>query len=364
MAIGHVLDVLIGKDARFTSSANQRANGVEHIGHREGEDGDDYQRETTGIAEQRREPFRAENRKEGGGKLGERGPDGHGVGHVGDAEGNAYEGGCDDRNQQSTANIEQRKHNGDGQTDEEQPQFRVVQRCESRRRMNRPAFGRSLGISGGEGNKTDIEHAHVHHEQTDAAADGVLQRFWNTGDDELTNRGDSDQNIDQAAQECHAQGFLPTETESRTDGVGKEGVKAHARGLSVRDVGEQTHYQRSHDGSDDGGKEYRTPWHAGGAQNLRIDDDDIAHREERSDTRRDFSRYRRVIFFEVEEPVHLALFLVYASPSQKPTGTGGRGYNANITKTVDFMKLMDRIDDTEVAATHPFARTRQTYHLS
>ena len=94
-------------------------------------------------------------------------------------------------------------------------------------------------------------------------------------DDHLADLGDRDEDVDQTAQEHHAQRFLPREAQAEAHGVGEEGVEAHAGCLCVRHVGEQAHDERADDGGDDGGEEHASPWHSGLAQDLRVDDDDV-----------------------------------------------------------------------------------------
>ena len=87
----------------------------------------------------------------------------------------------------------------------------------------------------------------------------MLQGLRDGHDDHLADLGDGDDDVDQAAQEYHAHGLLPAEAEAEAHGVD----------------------QGADDGRDDGGQEHAAPWHTGLRQNLRVDDDDVGHREER-----------------------------------------------------------------------------------
>ena len=84
----------------------------------------------------------------------------------------------------------------------------------------------------------------------------MLQGLRDGHDDHLADLGDGDDDVDQAAQEYHAHGLLPAEAEAEAHGV-------------------------ADDGRDDGGQEHAAPRHTGLRQNLRVDDDDVGHREER-----------------------------------------------------------------------------------
>ena len=124
-------------------------------------------------------------------------------------------------------------------------------------------------------------------------------------DDHLADLGDGDEDVDQAAQEHHAHGLLPAEAEAEAHGVGEERVEAHAGGLGVRHVGEQAHDQGADDGRDDGGQEHAAPRHTRLRQDLRVDDDDVSHREERGQAGQNLSRDGRAVFLQMEELLHL-----------------------------------------------------------
>ena len=154
------------------------------------------------------------------------------------------------------------------------------------------------------GGVNDGENPHVWF-----AADGVLQHFRNGLDDDLTNLGDGDENVDQATQEHHAQGLLPGEAEAEANGVGEECVEAHAGGLSIRNVGEQAHDERARDGCDDGCKEHAAPRHSRLRQYLWVDDDDVRHCEERGQTGHDLSGHGGAVLLKMEELFHFSLSL-------------------------------------------------------
>ena len=128
-------------------------------------------------------------------------------------------------------------------------------------------------------------------------------------DDDLTNLGDGDENVDQATQEHHAQGLLPGEAEAEANGVGEERVEAHAGGLSIRNVGEQAHDERARDGCDDGCKEHAAPRHSRLRQYLWVDDDDVRHCEERGQTGHDLSGHGGAVLLKMEELFHFSLSL-------------------------------------------------------
>ena len=116
--------------------------------------------------------------------------------------------------------------------------------------------------------------------------------------------GDGDDDVDQTAQEHHAQSLLPREAEAEADGVGEERIQTHTGGLCVRHIGEQAHDKRADDGRDDGGQEHAAPRHTRLGQDLRVDDDDIGHGEERGQTGHDFSGRGGAALLQMEKLFH------------------------------------------------------------
>ena len=299
--------VFRGEDAGAAAGADERADGVEGVGHGECEDRQQDDRQLRHVGEQRWEAFGAEDSAKGLRQLGESVADGEGVGHGGLTHWNAGDGGDRDGDQHAAAHLEHGEDDGEEQADDEQPDGRIVHDGQTWGGLHGVAV---LGVGlGGEGEEADVQKADVGHEQADAAADGVLQHFRNGLDDDLTNLGDGDQNVDQAAQEHHAQGLLPGEAEAEANGVGEERVEAHASGLSVRNVGEQAHDKRARDGCDDGCEEHAAPRHARLRQDLWIDDDDVRHCEERGQTGHDLSGHGGAVLLKMEELFHISLSL-------------------------------------------------------
>ena len=304
LAVLHVLHVVIGEDAGAAAGADERAERVERVGHREREDRDQHERQFGYVGEQRREAIGAEDHAEGLRQLGERVGDGHGVGHAGQAHRDADDRGDDDGQQHAALELEHGEHDGEQQADQEQPQGRGVQRGQTRRGAGGQALAGGLGVLRGEGDEVDVEHADVGDEDADAAADGVLQHGRDRLDDHLADLGDGDDDVDEAAQEHHAQRLLPRELQTEAHRVGEERVEAHAGRLRVRHIGEQAHDERADDGRDDRCQEHAAPRHAGLVQDLRIDDDDVAHREERGEAGHDLRGHGRAVLLQMEELLH------------------------------------------------------------
>ena len=302
------LSILEEKPEPFSrAGADERADGVEGVGHGECEDRQQNDRQLRHVGEQRWEAFSAEDSAKGLRQLGESVADGDGVGHGGLTHRNAGDGGDRDGDQHAAAHLEHGEDDGEEQADDEQPDGRIIHDGQTWGGLHGVAV---LGVGlGGEGEEADVQEADVGHEQADAAADGVLQHFRNGLDDDLTNLGDGDENVDQATQEHHAQGLLPGEAEAEANGVGEECVEAHAGGLSIRNVGEQAHDERARDGCDDGCKEHAAPRHSRLRQYLWVDDDDVRHCEERGQTGHDLSGHGGAVLLKMEELFHFSLSL-------------------------------------------------------
>ncbi len=256
------------------------------------------------IRERCREALGGEDRAEGLRQLGEGLADGLRVRPGGLAERDADYGGDGDGQPHVALNLHHGEHNGQYEADQEDPQHLVVEVGQTLGSRNGTALGGGLRIAGSELDQADVQHAHVGHEQADAAADGVLQGLRDGQDDHLADLGDGDEDVDQAAQEHHAHGLLPAEAEAEAHGVGEERVEAHAGGLGVRHVGEQAHDQGADDGRDDGGQEHAAPRHTRLRQDLRVDDDDVSHREERGQAGQNLSRRRSCRFPPDGELLH------------------------------------------------------------
>ncbi len=99
------------------------------------------------------------------------------------------------------------------------------------------------------------------------------------------------------------------QSEAETDGVGEEGVQAHAGGQGVRNVGEEGHDE----GSDDRGEDRRDEDGVFGDARLRqdvgVDENDVDHREERGRAGDQFPGEGRTILPQLE--VTLELFHLF-----------------------------------------------------
>ncbi len=73
---------------------------------------------------------------------------------------------------------------------------------------------------------------------------------------------------------------MPGQAGRADHGEGEKRIQAHARRHADREVRRERHDQRSQRGGQAGGDEHRAGVHAGGREDLRIDEDDVGHRQE------------------------------------------------------------------------------------
>ncbi len=119
-------------------------------------------------------------------------------------------------------------------------------------------------------------------------------------DDPFTDLEDRQQEENRARQEHRAQRGLPGVAHGQHDGVGEEGVQAHARRQRDGVVGDQPHDRRTDGCGQTGGDEHRAVIHAGFGKDARVDEEDVGHRQEGGDTGQDLGAQRGVVRLELK----------------------------------------------------------------
>ena len=287
----HCLFVLLGEDAAAAARADEGADGVKRIGNAEREDGDQHQRELFGVGEETYNAALLEDCEEGGGELVASVHKADGVAQLRHAKGDTDDGGCDNGDQNRALDLENEQNCDERQTNEEDPERGLIQ-------------GGECGNACAEINHADVEEADVSDENTDTAADCVLETQGNCLDDVLTDLRYGDENVKNAADKDHGKRLLPGKAQRKAHGVNKESVQSHAGRLRIRNVCNKTHHERSDNRGDNGCKEHSTPFHAGLRQNTGVYDDDVGHCEKGSQTGHDFGRYCRAVFFQAKQFLH------------------------------------------------------------
>ncbi len=137
--------------------------------------------------------------------------------------------------------------------------------------------------------------------QADTAADGLFQGQGDSVYDSLTGVGGGEDDKQHAGNKHGCQTSLPAIAELSADGVGKEGVEAHAGCLCQGVVGEQADEYGADGGRDTGGQHDCAGVHAGVTQDRGVDEDDVRHGEEGSQAGHDLGAHIGVIPLQVEE---------------------------------------------------------------
>jgi hypothetical protein len=116
-------------------------------------------------------------------------------------------------------------------------------------------------------------------EQADAGRDRELEVLRNRSDDVFADAEDRNQKEQHARAEHRRQRLLPGVFVAEHHGEREERVQPHAGRERDRVVGEERHHQGRDRSRDAGRNEHRARIHSGLGQNLRIDEDDVDHRQ-------------------------------------------------------------------------------------
>ena len=305
----HRVLVLVAEDAGAAAGADEGADGVKGIGQAEREDGDQHQGHFGGVGKEGRQARGGKDGPKGAGQLAARLGKTDRLGGDGDPHGDAQQAGHDDADQDGALDVAHQQDDGESQTDQEQPERRLVQ-------------GSQGGHARAEGDDAHVQDADVGHKDADAAADGVLQAAGDGLDDVLADLGDGDEDVQQAADEHHGQRLLPGEAQSEADGVDKEGVQAHAGGQSIGHIGHKAHDQGADHRGDDGGQEHGAPFHPRLAEQGGVDGDDVRHREEGGQAGHHFTSGGGAVRLQLKKFFHCTMILLFQGAAAAPTRPG------------------------------------------
>ncbi len=150
-------------------------------------------------------------------------------------------------------------------------------------------------------------------EQADPRGDGRAQLQRDAVDDPLADLEDRQQEEQARGQEYRAEGHLPGVAHAQHHGVGEESVQAHARRQGDRVVGDQAHHRRAEGRRQAGGDEDRALVHAGFAEDARVDEEDVGHRQEGGETGQHLGAHVGVVRLELEQLFQHVNPLVYRS---------------------------------------------------
>lgn len=190
-------------------------------------------------------------------------------------------------------------------------------------------------VEGAEGNagagilrdEADILQAEERDEQANACGDGLADGVGDGGEDLLAQAGDGQQDEDEAVNENEHKGVGVGEAEADADGINEEGVQAHAGGLCERQIRQQSDEDGADDCRDRGGnvdgavadaEDVRSVAERIG-EHVGVDHEDVSHGHERGQTCQDLSSDGGAVFFQSKKLFHKYLPFVFAGSA----GAGG-----------------------------------------
>ncbi|MCY1371916.1 hypothetical protein D9M69_590850 [compost metagenome] len=106
---------------------------------------------------------------------------------------------------------------------------------------------------------------------------------------------------DNAGNEDRAKRLLPREAHSTDDRKGEEGIQAHTRCHANRPIGDERHDNRTQCCRKTCSNEDCVAIHTCCGQNIRIDEDNVRHRQEGRHASDDFRSHRCAMFLQFEQ---------------------------------------------------------------
>ena len=119
-------------------------------------------------------------------------------------------------------------------------------------------------------------------EEANPGRDGELQVVRDAVHDHFPQLEDGDQDEDDGSNENGCQSSLPLNLHAQANGVGEESVQAQRWGSGDWIVGEDPHDEAAKGTCQSSRGEQGTLVHAAGAQDARVNEQDVAHRKESS----------------------------------------------------------------------------------
>ena len=137
-------------------------------------------------------------------------------------------------------------------------------------------------------------------EEADAGRGRMLQAIRHAVDDLFADARNSEHEENNAGKENYAQRSAPGNVHAQANGIGKVGVERHSRRERNGIVGVKAHHQRADRGGKASGENHALDRHPRLGQDLRIDDDDVSHRQESGEAAEKFLLHGGLIFGELE----------------------------------------------------------------
>ena len=129
-------------------------------------------------------------------------------------------------------------------------------------------------------------------EEADTHRNGVAETWRDGVDDGLAYLKYRQEDEDDTLDEYRCKSLLPSVAHNQHKGIGKEGVRPHARSQGKGQLSIEGHHQGSDSCRDNGGRQKGTTVHARLTKNLGIDSQNIRHCQERGQSCHQFHLYR------------------------------------------------------------------------
>ena len=323
----HVGDVaILVEQAACGAGAVERAEGVEHVDHAEGEhrrqQHDDKRADAVGVdiggeikagLEHGEEGLRAEVAERAEEVARQVGGHGAGIeaGHRQQTHGVVHDGRTEDAPQHRAAHL-LLAHGADGEHGQNRDEHGEDRRPRLRAGEHVEGVQRHAG-GGAVHDDARVLQTDERDEQADTGGDGHLDGVGDGVEDEFAQAGDGQQDEDDAVKQHQHEGIGVAQTHADADGIDKVGVEAHAGGLREGEVRQKADEQRADHGGDRRCDIHRTVADAediravaeGIGKHTGVDHQNIGHRHERGDARHDLGLDGRTMFFYLKETFHL-----------------------------------------------------------
>ena len=128
----------------------------------------------------------------------------------------------------------------------------------------------------------------------------MLQAIGHAVDDLFADASNSENKKQNAGEENHAQRGAPRDVHAQAHRICEVGVERHSRRERDGIVGVKAHDQGADRGGQARGENHAFDRHPSLGENLRVDDDDVSHRQESREAAEKFLLYGSLIFSELE----------------------------------------------------------------
>ncbi len=117
-------------------------------------------------------------------------------------------------------------------------------------------------------------------EEADSGRGRMLEAIRHPVDDLFAEPGDGEHEEHNPGEKNHAERSAPRNVHAQANVISEVGIERHSGSERNRIVGVQPHHQGADRGGEAGGKNHALDRHARLGQDLRVDDDDVGHRQE------------------------------------------------------------------------------------